>query len=462
MHPFSGATLSVNNSRIIFIAGIQPRSALYLLQPALASTTNSEIHSNISSPVATSAPMSGSTAVPLAFSSPTPISSSSIQSLFPRLAPLRPPTHVVTTASATPPNGNDPKPPSTRRTRKRPVRKPSAFEETIDNMTMKRMGRGTIYYGPRPTYDDPTADAAQSAADPDPEGDGDDVDVDDGTLKPDAVLVTGATGRTGQWIALGLLNQDFNVRCLSRSFDAVERIFGPSGANVDVFEGDLTRPSDVEPAVDGALAIVVASGAPLWRLTLPGAAVDAVAAQNLAAAAKRNHPASVSRIVLISSAASQGPRAAGKRAAERLVRECGVPYVIVRVGKLTDEEGGIKRVSMRPVPSAVRGGGEGMAEGQGEEGEDALRPISRLDLAQCVCQALVYDRKVRALRQDDPDGDFEFPNCVMTAENLDEEFVADKRFWTTQFSKISSAFQDAGEPAPSDETGVVAGDVESK
>jgi hypothetical protein len=90
----------------------------------------------------------------------------------------------------------------------------------------KKYGRGYIYYGePERLKSDPVEDGELE---------------EDELLKEDAVLVVGGTGRTGQWITLGLLNQGFNVRVLTRSFERAEKLFGPSGSNVCLATFDPT------------------------------------------------------------------------------------------------------------------------------------------------------------------------------------------------------------------------------
>jgi hypothetical protein len=86
----------------------------------------------------------------------------------------------------------------------------------------KKYGRGYIYYG------EPERLKTDTVADEGP--------VLDEMLKENAILVVGGTGRTGQWITLGLLNQGFNVRVLTRRFDSAEALFGPSGSNVSLLE----------------------------------------------------------------------------------------------------------------------------------------------------------------------------------------------------------------------------------
>lgn len=295
---------------------------------------------------------------------------------------------------------------NTQRRRRRPARKASAFENTIDDLTMKRMGRGTIYYGERAS----TREALQ-----------DEESEEEFLLKPDPVLVAGATGRTGQWISLGLLNQGFNVRSLSRSFGKAEKLFGPSGSNLDVFEGNLVKFDQVFEAVNGSIAVVCAAGAPWW---LPGGfgAVDVRGIRNLIDASVK--AGTVRRFVLISAADAQSARGRVKRQAEKFLKSSGLPHVIIRAAQLTNEEGGLKTVLLNV------------------SGEDPTGSVSRIDLAQSVCQALVYDRAVSQLNEKDPSGEFDFPDCVISVSNGKDDYVPDKYFWKREFNRISDAHRD--------------------
>lgn len=274
---------------------------------------------------------------------------------------------------------------------------------------MKRLGRGSIYYGSRPEISEAEYTAMEQKA-----------EEDDGYLKPDPVLITGATGRTGQWIALGLMNQGFNVRCYTRDFSNAESMFGPSGSNLDVFPGSITSYEDVKDAVEDSIAIVCASGAPWWLPTGYGN-VDVKGVQNLVKAAKE--AGTVRRFVLISSTKESDARGKAKREAEKAVMESGIPYVIIRSPKLKDTEGGLSKIFLT---------------GEGEKKpERGLGHISRVDLAQVTCQALVYGRSVERLNEADPDADFEFPSCIVNTENGADPYVPDKRFWKTEFNRIS-------------------------
>lgn len=271
---------------------------------------------------------------------------------------------------------------------------------------MKRLGRGSIYYGKREEQSE------------------DIYEEEEQLLKPNPILVTGATGRTGQWIALGLMNQNFNVRCYTRSFSSAEAIFGPSGSNLDIFQGDISSLEDVREAVDNLDAIVCASGAPWW---VPGAFsnTDVKGVSNLVAAAK--HVPSIRRFVLISTIEDDSRRGVAKREAEKIVMESGIPYVIFRVPKLSSERGGLRRIFLSEEAKPVPGG---------------VGEICRLDLAQCVCQALVHDRIIARLHQEDPDGGFVFPSCIIGVENGADPYVPDKKFWRSQFNRITDSYQE--------------------
>lgn len=297
-----------------------------------------------------------------------------------------------------------------RRRRRRPAKKAGAFSNTIDDLTMKRMGRGTIYYGERAGEGETEAEI-----------------FEDEFLKDDAVLVAGGTGRTGQWIVLGLLNQGFNVRCLTRSFGRAEALFGPSGSNVDVFEGNVGSIVEVQDAVNDAAAVVCSHGAPWW---LPGGfeSVDARGVENLVRAAVASP--SVKRFVLVSADDGRGARGTAKRRAEDAVRASEIPYVILRPTKLVDVEGGLKSIRMTPIVDTG-------VDDEGETGADST--ISRVDLAQVICQSLVYDRRVADLQRDDPTGDFDFPSCTVRITNGKDKFVPDRGFWRREFVRISRA-----------------------
>lgn len=105
---------------------------------------------------------------------------------------------------------------------KAPASGPNYFERNVDDLVGKRLGRGNIYYGERIGVKTDEELASER---------GEQAEEGDEYLKEDPVVVIGGTGRTGQWITLGLVNQNFNVRVFTRVFERAERLFGPSGSN---------------------------------------------------------------------------------------------------------------------------------------------------------------------------------------------------------------------------------------
>lgn len=314
-----------------------------------------------------------------------------------------------------PPSGNPPDTPSSRRAP--PRRRLSAFEATLDNLTMKRMGRGTQYYGERVEAD---VDDAESIATEDADGS----ETESlGDLRPDAVVVTGGTGRTGQWVCLGLANNGFTVRVVTRSIPRAEAIFGPAGSNVDIFNADITQTRTLARAFAAASALVICSAAPRW-LPFSHEAVDVRGVENAVRMAVK--AGSVRRVILISDAGVSSVHARAKRRSEQIVKDCGIPYVIVRAAALRDAEGGRRQIDVRPVVS--------------DSTALKIKPVTRIDLAQCICQALVHHRRIETILQEDPTSGASFPNCVVTIANSDGAYVPNRRFWTSVFSRVSETF----------------------
>lgn len=298
-----------------------------------------------------------------------------------------------------------------RRRPQRPPKKASALSNAIDDLTMKKYGRGYIFYGERKRLSEPEEPEQI------PENE---------LLKPDAVLVAGGTGRTGQWVTLGLLNQGFNVRVLTRKFERAEKLFGTSGANVDVFEGKLSDEKALADAVGGASAVVCVAGdaRPWWGI--PGVAdrddADGEGAARLVRAAAA---AGVNRFVLVSDADGNSARGRRKAVAEDVLKASGLPFIIVRAAALADEEGGLRDIRLTPAT------GETTA---------TVGSVSRVDLAQTVCQAMVHHRTIEELKETDPEGGFVFPDCTIKVCNGDGDFVPEGRFWRERFNTIADAF----------------------
>ncbi|CAN0035207.1 unnamed protein product [Heterosigma akashiwo] len=112
-------------------------------------------------------------------------------------------------------------------------------DRVLDDFLGKKMGKGYVFYG-APTAnldDDEVAEMSRLGAEE---------ALAEAPLKPNAILVLGATGATGQWVVLKLLDKGFNLRLFSRDLGRAEQAFGRDGNMQDIFLGappeeDLAR-----------------------------------------------------------------------------------------------------------------------------------------------------------------------------------------------------------------------------
>jgi uncharacterized protein YbjT (DUF2867 family) len=165
------------------------------------------------------------------------------------------------------------------------------------------------------------------------------------------ILVTGGTGTLGRLVVARLQAVGRDLRVLSRT----GRRLGPG---VEVVEGDLTTGAGVDRAVAGVATVVHCAG------TAKG---DDVKARILTRACAR---AGVGHLVFISvvgadrvPVVSAVDRAAfgyfaSKRAAERVVEDCGIPYTTLRATQFHELAlrtlTALAKLPVVPVPSHTR------------------------------------------------------------------------------------------------------------
>jgi nucleoside-diphosphate-sugar epimerase len=151
------------------------------------------------------------------------------------------------------------------------------------------------------------------------------------------VLVAGAHGRLGSRVVALLLSRGHMVRALVRTDTQAEAL---RGAGADAVVADLR--GDVEWTADGCDAAVFAAGA---RHRAELGAIDAGGAAKLAEAADRYE---LTRFVLASVIGADRPerRDGGvrefleaKQHAERRLAGLGLPWTILRLGRLTEDQG---------------------------------------------------------------------------------------------------------------------------
>lgn len=162
------------------------------------------------------------------------------------------------------------------------------------------------------------------------------------------VLVAGATGGVGQVLTAKLLEKGYKVRAMSRSEDKVRTLLGEA-PNLSVVYGDMRTPSTLPKAVEGVDAICCCTGTTAfpskrWADNNGPEQTDFIGVRNLIQAT----PKSLGRFIITTSAGveryDQIPYSIlnlfgvlkYKRMAEEALQGSGIPYTLIRPGRLTD------------------------------------------------------------------------------------------------------------------------------
>ena len=155
------------------------------------------------------------------------------------------------------------------------------------------------------------------------------------------ILITGATGFIGRHLA-GALSKTFSVRCLVRKNSDITPL---RDLNIDLVYGDLLDKDSIFPALDGIGLVYHLAGEVYSRRKQDYYKGNVLATQNLLEACKEKE---TKRIIFLSSIGVYKPATLGtllteesecepltiygktKLDAEGLVKQCNVPWVIVR------------------------------------------------------------------------------------------------------------------------------------
>lgn len=194
----------------------------------------------------------------------------------------------------------------------------------------------------------------------------------------ETVLVAGASGKTGRELLDELRTTALRVKTMTRSPERTEQL-ERLGAD-EVVVGDLLEQPDADRAVSGTDAVLCAVGTKPGLDALGREFVDGQGVINLVDAARE---AGVDRFVFESSLgvgdAKSGlplparlmiyPILRAKNASETHLRESGVPYTILRPGRLTDDP---------PTGEVV----------VGEGGDSVVGSIPRADVARLMVASL--------------------------------------------------------------------------
>ncbi|WP_017318915.1 SDR family oxidoreductase [Mastigocladopsis repens] len=248
-----------------------------------------------------------------------------------------------------------------------------------------------------------------------------------GTSVDDLVLVAGATGGVGQLVVANLLEKGFKVRTLTRNAAKAQKMFND---RVEVAIGDIRDANTLPAAMQDVTHIICCTGTTAFpsarwefdknpsliewvqvfldpkhseaKAKNSPAKVDAQGVSNIVAAAPRN----LKRFVFVSSSGvlrkDKLPfsilNAFGvldaKLKGEEAVISSGLPYTIIRPGRLID--GPYTSYDLNTLLKAKTGGNFGVVLGTG----DTLSgQTSRIDVAaacvECIqspfCQGQVFD-----------------------------------------------------------------------
>ncbi|KAL0459144.1 UNVERIFIED_CONTAM: putative protein, chloroplastic [Sesamum latifolium] len=165
------------------------------------------------------------------------------------------------------------------------------------------------------------------------------------------VLVVGGTGGVGQLVVASLLNRNIKSRLLLRNPEKATALFGEQDEEkLQVVQGDTRNPQDLDPSMfEGVTHVICCTGTTAfpsrrWDGDNTPERVDWEGVRNLVSAL----PTSLKRIVLVSSVGvtkfNEIPWSIMnlfgvlkyKKMGEDFVRNSGLPFTIIRAGRLTD------------------------------------------------------------------------------------------------------------------------------
>ncbi|KAI3738954.1 hypothetical protein L2E82_29255 [Cichorium intybus] len=215
------------------------------------------------------------------------------------------------------------------------------------------------------------------------------------------VLVTGGTGGVGQLVVASLLNRNVKLRLLLRDPEKAKTLFGEhEDDKLQVVKADTRNPKELEPSMfEGVTHVICCTGTTAfpsrrWDGDNTPERVDWEGVRNLVSTL----PQSLSRLILVSSVgvtkSNELPWSIMnlfgvlkyKKMGEDFVRNSGLPYTIIRPGRLTD--GPYTSYDLNTLLKATAGERRAVLIGQGDK---LVGEVSRLVVAEACIQALDID-----------------------------------------------------------------------
>ncbi|GKV16591.1 hypothetical protein SLEP1_g27213 [Rubroshorea leprosula] len=215
------------------------------------------------------------------------------------------------------------------------------------------------------------------------------------------VLVVGASGGVGQLVVASLLNRNIKSRLLLRDPEKATTLFGNQDEEtLQVYKGDTRNPGDLDPFIfEGVTHVICCTGTTAfpskrWDGDNTPERVDWEGIRNLISAL----PSSLKRVVLVSSVGvtkfNELPWSIMnlfgvlkyKKKGEDFLRDSGLPFTIIRAGRLTD--GPYTSYDLNTLIKATAGQRRAVLIGQGDK---LVGEVSRLVVAEACIQALDID-----------------------------------------------------------------------
>ncbi|KAG2540686.1 sanguinarine reductase-like [Panicum virgatum] len=212
------------------------------------------------------------------------------------------------------------------------------------------------------------------------------------------VLVVGGTGGVGQLVVASLLNRKIKSKLLLRDPEKAESLFGKQDESVlQVYKGDTRNPNDLDPQMfEGVTHVICCTGTTAfpskrWDGDNTPERVDWDGIRNLVSAL----PQTIKRLVFVSSIGvtkyNEIPWSIMnlfgvlkyKKMAEDFVCNSGIPFTIIRPGRLTD--GPYTSYDLNTLLKATAGERRAVVIGKGDK---LVGEVSRLVVAEACIQAL--------------------------------------------------------------------------
>ncbi|NEQ39379.1 MAG: SDR family oxidoreductase [Okeania sp. SIO3I5] len=250
------------------------------------------------------------------------------------------------------------------------------------------------------------------------------------------ILVLGATGGVGQIVVAKLIAQNYQIIAIVRDIEKAQKLFGDS-ANIKIFPGDVREQKSLEESlanqqIDATISCLGTTAFPStrwWGGNNPKN-TDYLGNKNLI----NLMPTNLKRFILVSSVgverSDQFPYKIlnlfgvldYKLKAEKILKSSGLPYTIIRPGRLTD--GPYTSYDLNTLIKATSGNRQKIIIGQGDK---LLGETSRIIVAEACVEALQLDCTINQT--------FEIINQTGKNEIPDND---KSLFWQTLFTKAQS------------------------